>query len=247
MPEITFRGNLNTSDAQQVIDYQNGSGIGFFGSDFGFPIAINSVQETTWIVDEDGADGTLQLHNNAYATTGGDGVQGTVEINGGSPVNLSTLANANATLNIRFTNETSVRSSQPKVIIYDRQTTTNHAVDVTTYVYEVRKPHTTSQLQHRAFPTSNVWQVVGETYSSQPQAIALTNSPGPSGLAGEAADMTGSYLTYITGDLALNADDYGKGDSGRFTQHDWYVAMSCSPTQIGQKKQYALYFTVDFL
>lgn len=248
MPEITFRGNLNTSDAMQVIDYQNGSGLGFFGSDFGYPVAINTVNQTTWIVDENGAGGTLQLHNNAFFSEGdaSAGIQGEIQVNGSSEQNLSEIENANATLNIRFTNETAVIASQPKIIIYDRQDTTNHAVDVTTYVYEFRKPYTTSQLAHRAYKTSNVWQVFSPTVSAEPVAMSLTNSPGPSGLAGEAADMAGAYGTYIQS-LGLNTTDYGQGDAGRFTQHDWYVGISCSPTEIGQKKQYALYFTVDYL
>ena len=121
MAEISFYGNV-TDETQDLIDHTAGSGIGFFGSQFGVPVAITETQQTTWVTTENGADPGNQLNNNsmfsnppAAQTT----EEGKVKINGADPINLSRLPNYLTTLNIRFEHETPVIASQPKIIIWD--------------------------------------------------------------------------------------------------------------------------------
>lgn len=250
MATIKFYGNVYENDTQDLLDHQNGSGIGFFGESWGFPVPIGSSQTTTWVTTADGDDDGNQLNNNAFVDEGdlATSTQGTVSINGASAINLSRLPNDLATLNIRFEHDSAVIASQPKIIIYDRQSIDNHAINVITYVYEARHPladQAATNLTHRA-STGNVWTIF-EDDGGQPTPMALTNSPGPSGLNTVSADTAaGSYRTYLL-DNGLNPDDYNDGGTGAFLRHDWYVALSSSPTEIGQKKDYGLYFTVDYL
>lgn len=249
MATISFYGNV-TDETQDLLDHNAGSGIGFFGSSWGVPVALTETQQTTWVVTEDGGDYGSQLNNNQYVTTGNTlGVAGTVKINGAAPSNLDKLPNALATLNIRFEHETPVIASQPSLIIFDRESILNPAVDVITYVYEVRHPlvsSTATNLSHRA-SSNNMWTIF-EAATGEPEAMPLTNSPGPSGLNTSAVDTAGgtNYRAYLEGE-GLNPDDYNKGSAGEFLRHDWFVALSSSPTDIGQKTEYGLYFTVDYL
>lgn len=251
MATISFYGNI-TDDSQDLISHQAGSGIGFFGSDFGVPVPIGETQTTTWITTADGAGRGAQLKNTQFITEGEGAVEGTVKLNNTNTINLSRLPNYQSTLNIRFEHETAVIASQPKVIVFNRQSINNHAVDVVTYVYESRHPlvlTTQSSLSHRA-STNFVWTIFDPAEGGIPNPMPLTNSPGPSGLNTVEQDMAGDYLSYLRDTLGFDDTDinnFNNGSTGRFTRHDWYVALSSSPTDIGEKTQYGLYFTVDYL
>lgn len=253
---ITFYGNQKLSDSQDLLDHNTGSGIGFFGSSFGVPVPLTESQQTTWVTDELGRETGNQLNNNQYVTEGDTtglqgGAQGTVKINGADAINLSRLPNHKATLNIRFEYTEPVVCNQPSVVIYDRDSIENHAVDVITYVYECRHPQSEESapsLSHRA-KTTFTWTTFNPRASDKPTAMLLTNSPGPSGLNTSPADTAGSYGTFVDTELGeANArDNYNKEDVGYFMRHDWFVALSSSPIEIGQKASYGLYFTVDYL
>lgn len=251
MATIKFFGNV-TDDTQDLLDHQAGSGIGFFGSSFGIPVPLTEVQQTTWVTTSDGATAGNQLNNCAQFSTGSETVQGQVKINGADPINLSNLPNYLSTLNIRFEHDSAVIASQPKIIIFNRQSITSHAVDVITYVYESRHPvsdQTKTNLSHRA-STNNAWTVFDPGEEGEPTPMSLTNSPGPTGLnttpSDTASNTANGHRAYIES-LGENPDDYNKGGTGAFLRHDWYVALSSSPIEIGQKTEYGLYFTVDYL
>jgi len=255
MATITFYGNGLDNDQQALLDHNAGSGIGFFGDGWGFPVPVGSVQDTTWVTDQDGADEGPQLNNNAFITEGDNVTPGTVSIDQSTPVALNRLPNYKSTLNIRFNHETAVIASQPKIIIYDRANIQNHAVNVITYVYECRHPLadqqsssggiTMTNLNHRA-STANTWTMF-EDDAGSPEPMSLTNSPGPNGWNTTVSDTAaGPFRTFLI-NQGESPDDYNKGSTGAFVQHDWYVALSSSPTEIGQKREYGLYFTVDYL
>tara|TARA_B100001094_G_C18104653_1_gene757696 strand:+ start:641 stop:1408 length:768 start_codon:yes stop_codon:yes gene_type:complete len=255
MATIKFYGNRfdGANEVQDLINHGTGSGLGFFATaGFGYPVPVDETQGSTFVTDQDGANPGQQINNNQYPV-GETSEASKVKVNGVStPKNLSALNNNEATLNIRFEHTSAVRASQPKIIIYDRSSITAHATDVVTYVFEVRKPATTTtaNLSHRAKST-NEWTSFDPAVGGSPSALTLTQSPGPSGLNANATDLANSeYQTYITDPttgLNLNADDYNDADQGSYLRHDWYVALSSSPTTIGEKKNYALYFTVDYI
>jgi len=55
--------------------------------------------------------------------------------------------------------------------------------------------------------------------------VPLAQSPGPSG--------------HYAGN--------GTANTGQYTQHDWYLAISASPDSIGSKTQYGLYVELEYL
>lgn len=263
MAEIRFYGNRfdGADEVQDLLDHTSGSGLGFFAATgFGYPVPVDETQGSTFVTDSTGASpgggSPLQLNNCQYPFSE-DSPDSKVKVNGvGTAKNLSELNNNEATLNIRFTHTQAVRASQPKIIIYDRTSINNHAQDVITYVFEVRKPYTgtAANLSHRA-KNENTWTVFDPTVGGAPSAMNLTQSPGPSGLNANTTDFgNSSYTNYIVNTstdspagLGLSAEDYNDADSGSFLRHDWYLALSSSPTTIGEKRNYALYFTVDYI
>lgn len=254
-PTISFRANqFQSSTTSEIIDHNEGSGIGFFGQGYGYPIALGKFNESTWVTNEDGTGtATIQLNNTRFLTQGTSNVQGTVDVNEGNEINLSNLPNYLATLNIRFVNDAAVVASSPKLVIYDRNSISNHAVDVTTYCYEVRHPNpsqSATALSLRGDADGFKWYAFEKEAGDNPAApvpMPLTPCPGPSGLNTTDTDTTtGDYNTWLVSE-GLTPATYGGGGTKAFTQHDWYVAISCSPQQIGQKTSYALYFTVEYI
>jgi len=259
MAEIRFYGNRfdGADEVQDLLDHTSGSGLGFFAAaGFGYPVPVDETQGSTFVTDADGNDPGQQLNNCQYPF-GEDSANSKVKVNGvGTAKNLSALNNNEATLNIRFTHTQAVRASQPKIIVYDRTSINNHAEDVVTYAFEVRKPYTgtAANLSHRA-KTDNTWTVFDPTEGGSPSAMNLTQSPGPSGLNANTTDFGSTdYTNYIVNaptdspaGLGLSAEDYNDADAGSFLRHDWYLALSSSPTTIGEKRNYALYFTVDYI
>jgi hypothetical protein len=259
MATIKFYANRfdGANEVQDLINHTSGSGIGFFAATgFGYPVPVSETQGSTFLTDQNGADPGQQINNCQYPWDDASTGDSKVKINGvATAVNLSTLNNNEATLNIRFEHTEAVRTSQPKIIIYNRNTTiAEHAENVTTYVFEVRKPavSTTANLSHKA-NSSNEWTKFDPTEGGTPTPLTMTNSPGPSGLNASEVDFgNAAYLDYIIdapvdGGLGLSKTDYNLADAGTFLRHDWYVALSSEPLSIGEKTNYALYFTVDYI
>jgi hypothetical protein len=136
----------------------------------------------------------------------------------GSGIALTAIPNWQSTLNIRFTYDTPVKTQNAKLYIYDRSNTNNPASGVTTKVAQLIHPDI-SQSNNGSGDTS--WWTPG----GSGVVVPFAPSPGRSGL----------YA--------------GNGNNGLWTdtQHDWYAAISCSPTSIGSKTQFGAYFSVEFL
>ena len=84
-----------------------------------------------------------QLRNTKYVAQAGagDNDPGLVQAGDGTTTfQLQNLPNEFCPLNVRFENDVSVQTLNPKVIIFDRQTIENSAVGVDTLVYESRHP-----------------------------------------------------------------------------------------------------------
>lgn len=239
MAEITFYANINGQgvDADgQLINHSAGSGIGFYGSNFGVSVPIGTRQSTTFVTNSLGVNQGSQLNNTTMISSGDSVNIGTVSINGASAVNLDRLPNYLCPLNIRFTHTEPVRVQNCKLRIFDRNNIANHASGVVTYVYESRHPsslQTISNLSHRA-RTQNSWYEFDSLDAMTD--MPFTASPGISGLNTNSQD-TNPLLGYASQNGSLHES----------TRHDWYLALSSEPVTVGSKTQYGLYFSIEYL
>jgi len=137
---------------------------------------------------------------------------------GATTLQLNQVPNSNATLNIHFAHTSAVQVRNASLRIYDRVSADNGAVGVVTKVGEL-------------IHTSPSTAVIGSgdinwiTPSGSTNPVTLANSPGPSGV--NALDGVASTYSGVA--------------------HDWYVAISASPTTIGSKTAYGLYISLEYL
>lgn len=188
----------------------NGSGLGFYGATFGSSVNVGSWQDSTWITNSTGSTQGPQVDNIkwTHANSG--------SINGLSSVHLQNVPNQFATLNIRFTNGSAVRTQNAKLRIYDRTTITTGPSGVTCRAYEVIHPSTTQTGNLGSGTTS--WTTMGSGV-----VLNMAFSPGISGLLAKPSTAS------------TTAD----------TRHDYFVALSSSPDSVGSKL-FALYFEVEY-
>ena len=238
MAELKFYGNIfGSTGAGQLINHSAGSGLGFYGLDFGVSVPIDTRQKTTFITDALGASRGQSLNNTEMVTVGDTQVMGTVRINNSIERNLDRLPNYLCPLNIRFENTTPVAVQNCKLRIFDRNNINNHASGVTTYVYEVRHPATSDTVPNLSFRgrTENSWITFASGLATVD--MPLTSSPGVSGTNTDSRDSGATNLGWIT----------TQGPQHEALRHDWYVAISAEPDTIGSKTQYGLYFTLEYL
>lgn len=131
---------------------------------------------------------------------------------------LTTIPNYQSTLNVRFNYDTPVQTLLATLQIYDRVNPNNPASGVTTMCAQIIHPSIT---QANNGSGDTVWTNVG----GSGVVLNLCPSPGVSGL------------------YAGNGSNSTKTD----TQHDWYIAMSASPTTIGSKTQYGALVSLEFM
>lgn len=189
-----------------------GSGLGFYGGGFGQSVNVGDYQNTTFITDSTGAVQGAQVNNVTYQNS----MSGIVN-SSTSGILLTYIPNYQATLNIRFTNDTAVKTQNVKLRIYDRVSIDNEPSGVLSQVAEVIH---LSTVQSAGGSGDTTWTSVAGSGS----VLTLAPSPGTSGLyAGN-----GSNSTYSD------------------TRHDNYVCISQSPSSIGSKLS-ALYVSLEYL
>jgi len=248
MAEITFIANQNIASTHKLIAHELGSGLGFYGADYGVSVPIGDRQGSTWLTNSTGTEVThqLKLHNTKFLTEGSTSVVGTVNADG-STLNLDDLPNYLTPLNIRFTHTEAVRVQNCKLRIFDRSDITDHADGVVTYVFEARHPAdgpttSISNLSHRGITDGDYWTVYDATVSDDPADMTFTSSPGISGFNSTSADSSDT-------DKWNNPSDQTDllGNLHTSVQHDWYTAISAEPVTIGSKTNFGLYFTLEYL
>jgi len=248
MATIKFYGNLTGAVASDDPGYINHSqsGVGFFGGDFGLSVPVDSYQDTTWITDSDGINPAEQLQNTKYSSISG------VKFNTNNEKDNNVIPNYYAPLNIRFEHNELVRVKNCQLRIFDRNDITKNASGVTTEVYEVRHPDSTEgankALAHRGAAGANGphgWtRFMYDGVDNSVTPMSLTESPGVSGLNGSSDT---DQAAYNAGTLD-NTLPYTFQDNGHQSlRHDWYLALSASPDEIGSKTDFGLYFTVEYL
>ena len=238
MATISFFGGTNTP-----IDNLSGSGLGFFGGSFGSSVELNAFQGSTYITNGAGTIEGAAVNNIKYASATTGYAPSIVPATG-----LKYIPNKNASLNVRFTHSSNVKTQNVRMRIFDRANANNPASGVWTRVAELLKPMTSystvegsgdvtwwgdsthdgtdSQGTFSGSPNRDVRLPANQyTVGGSGIVVPLAQSPGPSGqFAGNGSANTGTY-----------------------TQHDWYVALSASPKSIGAKTQYGLYVSLEYL
>lgn len=214
MAQINFYAGETTT----VFDLA-GSGLGFYGTGgFGASVQVGQYQDNTYITDSTGAINGPKADNIKWvASNSGELPVGDVRV-------LRDIPNERASLQIRFSHTTPVKTQNAVARIFDRNSIDAPASGVTSKVAELVHPWNT---QSPAGSGNTVWSTLGgsggvingRTYDSP---LTLTNSPGSGGWSPS----------------GINTIDYF---------HDWYLAISASPDSIGSKSQFGLWVSLEYL
>ena len=137
-----------------------------------------------------------------------------------SGIGLKAIPNYQATLNVRFTHSNKVKTQNCELRIYDRTNINNPASGVTTKVAEIIHPRVT---QFATGSGDDAWIAP----KGSGVVASFASSPGVSGF------YAGDGVTVIS--------------TKQSTRHDWYAAISASPDSIGNKTQYGLFFSLEYL
>jgi hypothetical protein len=187
----------------------SGSGLGFYGGGFGFSVDVGSFQDTTFITNSAGTAQGPQVNNVKYMNS----MSGIIN-SASSGVMLRQIPNNLATLNIRFTHTSAVKTQNGVFHIFDRTNVNSPASGVTARVAQIIHPDT---VQNDNGSGDVTWvgiatnpQTGSATVGGSGITVSLVSSPGTSGLRPNGADTTD-------------------------TQHDWYIAVSVSPDSVGSK------------
>ena len=224
------------------INNLSGSGLGFFGGSFGQSVQLNNWQDTTFITDGNGTSNGGAGNNMKYSTDTKSFAAGVVPATG-----LLFIPNSKATLNVRFSNDSAVRTQNTKLRIFDRNNKNFPASGVITRVVEMLHPSVSYSVEGSGDSTwwgsaSHTGSDAQGTYigSKNPSARlpAGTNTAGGSGIYVPLAQSPGP-----SGQYAGN----GSANTGQYYQHDWYVGITASPDSIGSKTQYGLYVELEYL
>lgn len=194
------------------------SGLGFFGDNgFNDVISIGIYNGHTFVTNASGTVDSFECNNNKY-----DGISGIIHGQQSSGVLLTNLPNELATINVRFTHGSPVFVQFVKFYVFDGSSTGDTANKT------VPAPNITflaAEIRHRNLIQSEVSPYSDSTWSdisaSGSNFIALVDSPGLNGIR-------------EAGFEELSA------------QHDWYVALTCTPTQLGDK-QFGMTFELEYL
>jgi len=194
------------------------SGLGFFGDDgFGDAVSIGAYNGHTFVTNASGTVESFECNNNKY-----NGASGVIHGQESSGIALRQLPNELATANIRFTHGSAVYCQQAKLWVFDGSFTgavankERPAENLTFYAAEIR--HRSNRQAITSVYSDASWANVSASGSNY---ISLVNSPG------------------------LNGAREG-GFEELSTQHDWYIALTCTPTQLGDK-QFGMTFELEYL
>jgi len=194
------------------------SGMGFYGSGvFGTSVAVGYYQDKTYITNSDGSAEGPECCNIKYVI--GAAASGQIS---GTNYALTDIPNTYAPLNICFTNTESCQVRNVNLYIYDRVNPANAPSGVQTQIAEIINPTGTLAVGDNNGSGDAAWVLLGTADPNDPHL--LSQSPGSGGYAAGSGDSTTSD-----------------------TQHDWFIALSASPTTIGSKTAYGLYISLEYL
>lgn len=193
-------------------------GLGFFGDNgFSSPVGINSYQGRTFVTNASGTSESFECNNNKYLAP-----SSVIHGQTGIGILLTELPNELATVNIRFTHGSPIYVQFGKIYIFDGTFTdgqpnkTTPPSEMTFQGAEIVHP---SNVQTDIGNGDSTWSNIS-TFGSN--WLVLTDSPGSLG------SRNGGPVPILS------------------TRHDWYIAMSCSPTQLGSK-QFGVSVELEYL
>ena len=198
--------------AESIDFYSNniaigGSGIGFFGSaGFGSSVAVGEYQSSTYITNGNGTVQGAEINNVKY-------VHPSSGLSGASTLTLRNIPNYKATLNVRFTSTTPVKTQNVQVRIYDRSNINNSPSGVTTKVAEIIHPSTSET--GLLGSGSSTWS----TLAGSGTILSLANSPGSSGLSPSGVNTVDTRHDWY---LALSASPDSIGSK---TQYGFWIQL----------------------
>jgi len=194
------------------------SGLGFYGDNgFDAPIVTGIYNGRTFVTNASGTVAGFECNNNKYHDS-----SSVIHGQTGSGISLQYLPNELATINPRFTHGDAIRCQNAKIWIFDGTFTgstankANPAENITFYVAEIRHPSRLQTVQ--STHSDSTWTDVS---ASGTNYKSLVNSPGTLGVR------------------------QGGGEEIS-VRHDWYIALTCTPTQLGDK-QFGMTFEVEYL
>ena len=230
MPDISFYAGATK------VSHLSGSGLGFFGGSFGQSVELNKFQDTTYITNGAGTIEGAAVNNLKYSTDTLSFAPSIVPATG-----LKYIPNEKATVNVRFTNASVVKTQNVKLRIFDRSDSNNPASGVTTRTFELIHPQSSYSIEGSG--DSKWWG--SSTHDGTDAQGTFTGSPNRDARLPVGANTVGGSgivmpLAQSPGASGLWAGN-GSGGLRQDTQHDWYVGISASPDSIGSKTQYGLY------
>ena len=163
MATISFHAGTNGSIANL-----SGSGLGFFGTNFGDSVEVSAYQDSTYITDGTGSTQGAPCENAKYIN-----VSGCIQSDAGERM-LIQIPNALATLGIRFTHDSAVKTQNVKLRIFDRSNINNPASGVICKVAELVHPEPTAATVSNS--SDSEWSTPAGSSD-----MTLTASPGTSG------------------------------------------------------------------
>lgn len=162
-----------------------GSGLGFFGASFGQSVEVSAWQQTTYITN-----GTGSIEGNVCENTRWIHEASGIQSDAGE-IALLKIPNRLATLNIKFANDSAVKTQNVKLRIFDRSNINNEASGVTTKVAELIHPSTSQVVTGSGDITWNTPQGSGVVMN-------LVSSPGESGEAPNGTDTSDTIHDWYT-------------------------------------------------
>lgn len=130
---IEWRGG---DQVNQILPAESGDNdtLGFFGANFGFSIRVGEYNNTSFVTTDDGTANHGQVPNIRYYNTSGAYVASEL-----TPTELRNIDNSEATLEIRLTTDSAVRTQNTSFRAFDRSSINSDPSGVTVYAAEIRK------------------------------------------------------------------------------------------------------------
>lgn len=151
------------------INNDAGSGLAFFGANWGTSLLVGSYNQRTFIASSDGTSQGAEASNNQFASS-----TGCIIGQSGSGIALTQVPNAQATLNARFENDTPVRVTSATLYAYDRSSLNNSPSGLLVKAFEAIHP---AAAQTNSGSGDSTWTTLAGSGST----LALALSPGSGG------------------------------------------------------------------
>jgi hypothetical protein len=212
--------SINFYAGSTAINAITGSGLGFFGGSFGQSVELNQWQDTTFITNAGGTTQAGAANNIKYSTDILAFAPGIVPATG-----LKYIPNEKATVNIRFTNASVVKTQNVKMRIFDRANKAHPASGVSTRAAELLHVQSSYGIEGSG---DSIWWGSASHTGADAQGTVGHGSPNPSARLPDGTNTVGGSgiilpLAKSPGPSGFYAGD-GSANNGQYTQHDWYVA-----------------------